>query len=77
MPTTLSTIKKEMEQNVGKKLVLTAQTGRKRHTEHAGVLSETYPSIFIVDLESDENAYDRVSYSYADILTETVAIEFV
>jgi len=40
------------------------------------VLAETYPSVFVVELDQDENAFERVSYSYADVLTETVQITF-
>ncbi|MDT3393486.1 MAG: Veg family protein, partial [Bacillota bacterium] len=41
-----------------------------------GILHETYPSVFVVDLDQDENAFERVSYSYADLLTKTIKIEF-
>ncbi|MFH7572444.1 Veg family protein, partial [Pseudomonas syringae group genomosp. 7] len=32
--------------------------------------------VFVVDLDQDENAFERVSYSYTDILTEAVEITF-
>lgn len=76
MPTTLSMIKKDMESRVGSKITLVAQTGRKRQTRHSGVLTETYPAVFIVVLDQDDNSCERVSYSYTDILTQTVEIEF-
>lgn len=77
MPTTLATIKKDLECKIGCELMLVAQTGRKRHTERRGVLAETYPSVFVIDLDPDENSFERVSYSYSDILTKTVEIEFL
>lgn len=77
MPTTLATIKEDLENRIGSKIMLVAQTGRKRQTERVGVLTETYPSVFVVDLDSEENAYERVSYSYSDVLTRTVEIEFL
>lgn len=77
MPTTLATIKKDMECKIGCELMLVAQTGRKRQTERKGILAETYPSVFIVDLDPEENSFERVSYSYSDILTKTVEIEFL
>lgn len=77
MPQTLATIKKKMEARIGSEIMLTAQTGRKRQTEHRGVLTETYPAVFVVDLDEDLNSCDRVSYSYTDILTNTVAVEFL
>ena len=77
MPTTLTAIKKDLEGRLGCKIKLIAQTGRKRQTERNGILTETYPSVFVVDLDQDENSFERVSYSYSDILTHTVEVEFV
>lgn len=77
MPTTLATIKKKMDARIGSKIMLVAQTGRKRQTEHRGTLTETYPAVFVVDLDQDENSFERVSYSYTDILTNTVEVEFL
>lgn len=77
MPTTLASIKKDLECRIGSKITLVAQTGRKRQTERKGILTETYPSVFVVDLDPDENSFERVSYSYSDVLTRTVEIEFI
>ncbi|MGY3750791.1 Veg family protein [Vagococcus acidifermentans] len=76
MVASLSTIKKDLECKVGSKIKLVAQTGRKKQTERKGVLSETYHSVFVVDLDQDENAFERVSYSYTDILTNAVEVQF-
>ena len=46
MPTTLSSIKKDLEGRIGSEIMLVAQTGRKRQTERKGILTETYPSVF-------------------------------
>ena len=77
MPATLATIKQDLEDRIGSKIMLDAQTGRKRQTERRGILTETYPSVFVVDLDPEENSFERVSYSYSDVLTKTVEIEFV
>lgn len=77
MPTTLATIKEDLENRIGSEIMLVAQTGRKRQTERRGILTETYPSVFVVDLDPNENSFERVSYSYSDILTKTVEIEFL
>ncbi|ANZ98584.1 MULTISPECIES: Veg family protein [Carnobacterium] len=76
MPITLASIKKNLDCQLGRKIMLTAQTGRKRKTERKGILRETYPSVFVVDLDQDENAFERVSYSYTDVLTQSVEIQF-
>ena len=56
------------------KITLRANGGRRKTVERTGVLEETYPSVFIVKLDQDQQTFKRVSYSYADILTETVEI---
>lgn len=77
MPITLESIKESLDCQLGKKIMLTAQTGRKRKTERRGVLTDTYHSVFVVELDQEENAFERVSYSYTDVLTHAVEIEFV
>lgn len=76
MAVSIASIKKELENKIGSRITLVAQTGRKKQTERNGVLTETYPSVFIVSLDQDENAFERVSYSYTDILTNAVEVQF-
>jgi len=76
MAKNLSEIKRNLDLQVGKKMILQANSGRKKLLERSGVLAETYPSVFIVQLNRDGETFDRVSYSYADILTETVKLTF-
>ncbi len=76
MPDSLIEIKEQLESRLGNKVMLTAQAGRKRKTERRGILRETYHSVFVVDLDQEENAFERVSYSYADVLTESVELSF-
>ena len=76
MPKTLADIKKSLDCHLGKRLQLKANGGRKKTIERAGILRETYRAVYVVDLDQDENAFERVSYSYTDILTEAVEITF-
>lgn len=70
----LTEIKRSLEVHVGRKIMLKANGGRRKTIERTGVLEETYPSVFIVKLDQEQHAFKRVSYSYADILTETVEV---
>jgi len=74
---TLIEIKQGLEGQIGKRLKLTANGGRRRTVIRSGVLAETYPAVFVVELDQEENAFERVSYSYADVLTEAVEISFL
>lgn len=75
MPENLLEIKSMLDSRLGEEIVVTVQMGRKKKRERRGTLAETYRSIFIVDL-NDEDSIDRVSYSYKDVLTNAVEIEF-
>lgn len=70
----LMEIKKSLQAHVGQKITLRANGGRRKMIERTGVLEEIYPSVFIVMLDQEHHAFKRVSYSYADILTETVEV---
>jgi len=73
---TIREIKQNLESQIGRRLELTANGGRRRTVSRSGVLAETYPAVFVVELDQDENAFERVSYSYADVLTEAVELNF-
>lgn len=77
MAKTLSDIKKTLDSNIGKRLTLKANGGRRKTIERCGILAETYPSVFVIELDQAENKFERVSYSYADVLTETVKLTFL
>ncbi|NMA61729.1 MAG: hypothetical protein GX956_07600 [Firmicutes bacterium] len=71
--TTIEDIKHHLEANVGKKVFIRAHKGRRRYLESEGILVETYPKLFVVNLDQS-NAVRRRSYTYADILTENVEV---
>ncbi|HHY75089.1 MAG TPA: ABC transporter permease [Bacillus bacterium] len=77
MGKTLLDIKRILDNNLGKRLTLKANGGRRKTIERSGILAETYPSVFIIELDQQENSFERVSYSYADVLTETVELTFL
>ncbi|NLI70193.1 MAG: Veg protein [Firmicutes bacterium] len=68
-------IRKSLESRVGEKIKLKANRGRRRTFEKEGVLESTYPSIFVIRVD-EPNYYQRFTFSYADVLTETVELSF-
>lgn len=70
----LAEIKRDLDDCVGKKIKLRANRGRKKIVEQVGVLEKTYPHIFVVKLDEKKSVVRRVSFSYTDILTETVEL---
>lgn len=71
----LGKIKKEMEACIGKRIQLKTNKGRKKTLVKEGILESTYPSIFTVRFENDFKNVRKVSYSYTDVLTNTVEIK--
>ncbi|MDK2917780.1 MAG: hypothetical protein PWQ37_513 [Candidatus Petromonas sp.] len=71
---TLIELRKNVENCLGQKVILKTNKGRKRIFVKEGVLEEVYPSIFVVRIDRGLSSERKVSYSYSDILTETVEI---
>lgn len=77
MPKSLVDIKKILDCQLGNRVILRANGGRKKLIERHGILRETYPSIFVVELDQEEHNFERVSYTYTDVLTSNVEMTFV
>jgi uncharacterized protein Veg len=60
---------------IGERVRLKANRGRRKVDEREGVLEKTYPYIFVVKIDDEPSGARRVSFSYADVLTETVELE--
>lgn len=69
----LEKIKQDIESCVGKPVRLRANRGRRKVIEAEGVIEKTYPKVFVIKLHKD-SAIRRMSYTYADVLTETVEL---
>ncbi len=68
-------IRKKLESHLGEKIKLRANRGRRKTYEKEGILESLYPSIFIVRVD-ENNYFQRLSFSYTDVLTETVELSF-
>jgi uncharacterized protein Veg len=69
----LQQIRLDLESCVGKRVKLRANRGRKKIIEAEGVIESTYPKIFVVKLDKS-HSLERLSYTYADVLTRTVEV---
>jgi uncharacterized protein Veg len=70
---TIQQIRLDLESCVGKRVKLRANRGRKKIVEAEGIIENTYPKIFVVKLDAS-HSLDRLSYTYADVLTKTVEV---
>ncbi len=76
LPKEISEIKEFLDDRLGETVTVTVKMGRKKKKERRGILKETYRSVFVVNLDQDENDFDCVSYSYRDILTKSIEVNF-
>ncbi|MBR7164031.1 MAG: Veg family protein [Clostridia bacterium] len=70
-------VKNILSQNEGKRIRLSAKRGKNREIIRFGIIKETYPSIFIVALDSVSDFADSVrtmSFGYTDLLTKSIEI---
>jgi uncharacterized protein Veg len=59
----------------GRKVKIRINRGRHKIDETEGIISETYPSIFLVKIQENKNMPIRtMSYSYTDIITKDVEL---
>jgi uncharacterized protein Veg len=60
---------------MGKKVKIRINRGRHKVDVTEGVISETYPSIFLIKIQGNEDMPVRtISYSYTDVLTRDVEL---
>ncbi len=70
----LNRIRKDLEEYIGKNVILRANKGRKRIVVREGILESVYPNLFVVKISNEYDSIRRVSYTYSDVLTSTVEV---
>ena len=69
----LADIRQALDGFVGYRVMVKANRGRRKVVEREGTLERTYANHFVILLDEDKQ-YRRVSYSYADLLTDIVEL---
>ena len=67
-------VRSDIQRIIGSKVRLETNKGRHKSVVSKGVVSNVYPSIFTVQLSDDEGPARKLSFSYTDVLTNTVEI---
>ena len=70
----LNRVRQSIKNQIGSKIKISANRGRHKFVTAKGVITQTYPSLFLVDLENaDGNDLNKtVSFSYQDVITRDV-----
>lgn len=71
----VSKVRNAVISHTGRKVKIRINRGRHKIDETEGVISETYPSIFLIKIQENKDMPVRImSYSYTDILTRDVEL---
>lgn len=75
-PANLCAAYNSVARNIGKRVKVKTNQGRNRFDVAEGVIRETYPCVFLVELEPvlSEEAGKTMSFSYTDVLTKDVEL---
>ncbi len=68
---TIEKIKKNISDNLGHKVRVVFNTGRNKIEEFDAVIKESYNFIFVVETKNENK-----SFTYSDVLTQTVELHF-
>jgi uncharacterized protein Veg len=71
---TIMDIRREVENYLGRRVKLEAHKSKKKLYQKEGIIAETYPSIFTVRVKEDKRKEQKLSFSYSDLLTQSVKI---
>lgn len=69
----MTLIRDELKKNLGKRVIVKANKGRKKYITRCGILRDVYPSIFTMDMQNGEEVA-VVTFTYSDVLTGNVKI---
>lgn len=71
----VGSVRRAVAKHVGSKVKVRSNLGRHKFDVTEGIITETYPSIFLVRVENaEEDSYQTVSYSYTDVITRDVQL---
>lgn len=71
-------VKSSLDKNIGNRVKIRANRGRHKIDVAEGIISETYPSIFLVEIINKiDDTTQKISFSYTDILTKDVQMQLI
>ena len=75
LKTNVGSVRQAVSRHIGSNVVVRCNLGRHKVDVTEGVITETFPSIFLITVKNEiENTSQTISYSYTDVLTKDVQI---
>lgn len=68
-------VRRAVVSHVGSKVKIRANKGRHKIDVTEGIISETYPSIFLIKVQDEfDDTFKMISFTYTDVLTKNVEL---
>ncbi len=72
---TVGNVRRAVSKHIGSKVLVKSNLGRHKYDVTEGIITETYPCIFLVQVKNEEeDTVQTVSYSYTDVITRDVQL---
>lgn len=72
----IGSVRRAVEQHVGSKVLVKSNLGRHRYDVTEGIITDTYPCIFLVQVKNkEEDSVQTLSYSYSDVIAQDVQLK--
>ena len=71
---TLQEIKEKVCENIGRDVTIKYNLGRNKFEKYNVKIKETYKNVFIVEVV--DKKYEIKSFSYTDVMTKTIKIDY-
>lgn len=71
-------VKHSVNRNIGSRVKIRANHGRHKIAVTEGIICETYPSIFLIEVPNElDEGTQKISFSYTDVLTKDVRMQLL
>ena len=67
-------VRKDIQKIIGSKVQFETNKGRHKSVVSRGIVTNVYPSIFTIQLSEGPDPSRKLSFSYTDVLTNTVEL---
>ena len=71
----INTVKEQIENHIGDEAKIKCNLGRNKIAEYDATIKKIYNHIFLVEVKDKANCFIK-SFSYSDIITKTVKIDY-
>lgn len=67
----------DVEKHIGSKVRVRYNNGKRKQRVKNGVIINAYNSIFLINVQVNEDTTTKATYTYKDLLTENVTITII